>query len=875
MVMLRAEEGKLRRVIENMPSAFAYQQVINDQQGRPVDYVFLDVNSLFEKYSGLDRKEIIGKRAAEIFPRPGEDAFDWIDAFRPVAAGGQAVRFERYHAGHKKWYEFTAYGESKGCFVTLFRDISERKKREEAALAGREYLKNILQTSVDGFGVFDISGRIIEVNEAYCDMMGYTRAELRSKNVTDLIVEEEPQETKARLREIMLRGSQVFESCHRRKNGSTLDVEVSISYLKHDRDRFIAFIRDISTRRAAEEMLQKAHLALDDKVKERTAALEKANLDLLAEIRAREATERDLKHNLALQTIITDIKSRLLMIDSSELDREINAVLEELGRYFNVDRAYLFLVDDDYKTMHNSHEWCAEGIDSQRESLQNVKTEFVPWKMNKLFAFETINIANVDKMPPEAREDQKVFQFLNLKSLLILPLIACQRLIGFVGFDSVKQYRKWHEDQVYLLTVLSGSLSSALLRRDYETAIATEKERLKVTLRSISEGLIICDVEEVVLFINDAAVKITGWSAKEAEGMVLKYLLALSEKGSSTISNDPLGLIVRRDALVDYMNPLLLTTRDGKKTAITARCAKVTNEAAGETSYVIVFDDISAQIAAATRLGITRKLEAVGLLASGIAHEMNTPIQYVSDNLSFIKKSFEDVISALGFLLDLLVNPEDKQGFLAAREKLAFVREQFDFNYYLQEIPLAIDQTREGISRVSNIIAAMKNYSHQSGGEMLEINLNEAIEDAVTLTRNEWKYVADLKLELEKAMPPLICEGSAVNQVLVNLIVNSVQAIRDEVENKRFENGVIVVRSRVEENHAVIEVEDNGVGIAEENLESVFNPFFTTRQYGQGSGQGLMIVQDIVVNKHRGSIEVDSVEGKGTSFTVKLPLDQA
>jgi PAS domain S-box-containing protein len=872
--MLKTEELKLRRVIENMPSAFAYQQVIYDQQGRPVDYVFLDVNSLFEKYSGLDRMEVIGKRAAEIFPLTGEGSFDWIGAFTAAVAGGQTLRFDHYHAEHKKWYEFTAYSESKGYLVTFFRDISERKHKEAAALTSREYLKKILQTSVDGFGVFDTSGRIIEVNEAYCDMIGYTRAELRSKNITDLIVGEEPQETKAMIRQVMHAGSQIFESCHRRKSGSTVDVEVSVSHLKHDKDRFIAFIRDISSRRAAEEMLQKAHIALDEKVKERTAALEKTNLDLLAEIQAREASEIILKHNLDLQTIIANIKSRLLMIDSDELDREITSVLEELGRYFKVDRAYLFLLDDDLKTMHNSHEWCAEGIDSQLGSLQNVKTNIVPWKMKKLFAFDAINIPNINKMPPEAQKDQRVFQFLKLKSLLALPLIAHQRLIGFIGFDSVKKYRKWHEDQVYLLTVVSGSLSSAMLRRDYETAIATEKERLKVTLRSISEGLIVCDVAENVLFINDAAAKITGWSVEEAEGMIIKDLLVLSEKSSSTITDDPLGLIVKKEALIDYMNPLLLTTRGGKKTAITARCAMVKNGSVTEESFVIVFDDISAQIAAATRLGITRKLEAIGLLASGIAHEMNTPIQYVSDNLSFIKKSFEDIISALGFLLDLLVNPDDKD-FLAAREKLVFVREQFDFNYYLKEIPVAIDQTREGISRVNKIIAAMKNYSHHSSGEMLEINLNEAIEDAVTLTRNEWKYVSDLKLELDKTMPPLACEGSAVNQVLVNLIVNAAQAIRDEVENERYENGLILIRSRVEEDYAVIEVEDNGIGIAKANLESVFNPFFTTRAYGQGSGQGLMIVQDIVVNKHRGSVEVESGQGKGTCFTVKLPLDQA
>jgi PAS domain S-box-containing protein len=267
-----------------------------------------------------------------------------------------------------------------------------------------------------------------------------------------------------------------------------------------------------------------------------------------------------------------------------------------------------------------------------------------------------------------------------------------------------------------------------------------------------------------------------------------------------------------------------------------------------------------------------QKLESIGQLAAGIAHEINTPMQYVGDNTRFVMDSFAAIRRVLGCHKELLdaaranaITPE-----LLAR--CGEILPPEDLDYYCEQIPVAIGQTLEGVERVSKIVRAMKEFSHPGGKEKTPADLNQAVESTVTVARNEWKYVADMKLELEPKLPPVPCFVGEFNQCVLNLVVNAAHAIGDVVKKNPGTKGQITVQTRRDGDHVAVRVTDTGTGIAEANRSKVFEPFFTTKDVGKGTGQGLAMIYGSVVNRHGGTVTFETEVGRGTTFIVRLPL---
>jgi signal transduction histidine kinase len=281
--------------------------------------------------------------------------------------------------------------------------------------------------------------------------------------------------------------------------------------------------------------------------------------------------------------------------------------------------------------------------------------------------------------------------------------------------------------------------------------------------------------------------------------------------------------------------------------------------------------DITGREAAEMELRQAQKLESVGRLAAGIAHEINTPIQFVGDNTRFLKESFESFQSLLSQYQEFrsalqpgAAGPE----FLA---KLQHVEEESDCAFLLEEVPRAINQTLEGVERVATIVRAMKEFAHPEGREMATADLNKALQSTLTVARNELKYVADVETEFG-VLPLVTCNISDLNQVFLNLLVNAAHAIGDVVKGT-FDKGKIRVRTQAEGNTVLVTISDTGCGIPEANHPKVFDPFFTTKEVGRGTGQGLAIAWSVVVDRHKGSLTFESEVGKGTTFHVRLPID--
>lgn len=267
-----------------------------------------------------------------------------------------------------------------------------------------------------------------------------------------------------------------------------------------------------------------------------------------------------------------------------------------------------------------------------------------------------------------------------------------------------------------------------------------------------------------------------------------------------------------------------------------------------------------------------QKLEAIGHLAAGIAHEINTPAQYVGDNTRFLRDAFGD-LDALLVQYDRLLQAARQN---TVTDKLVAEVEakldDVDIDYLREETPNAIEQSLEGIERVTEIVRAMKDFSHPGTGEKQAVDLNRAIHSTLTVSRNEWKYVAEVVTDLDPALRPVPCLAGDINQVILNLVVNAAHAIGEAIRDRADRKGTITVRTRQEGNWAVIRIEDTGTGIPENIRENVFDHFFTTKDVGQGTGQGLSIAHSIVVQKHGGTIGFETEEGEGTTFIVRLPL---
>ena len=268
-----------------------------------------------------------------------------------------------------------------------------------------------------------------------------------------------------------------------------------------------------------------------------------------------------------------------------------------------------------------------------------------------------------------------------------------------------------------------------------------------------------------------------------------------------------------------------------------------------------------------------QKLESIGQLAAGIAHEINTPIQFVGDNTRFVQDALQHFQKSILEFRQML---ESARATALTAEMIQQAEDDLkaaDMDYLLRELPTAVSESLDGIERITRIVRAMKEFSHPSSKDRAPINLNHAIESTVTVARNEWKYVAEMALELDPTLPPVRCFASEINQVVLNLVVNAAHAIADVVRQKPGAKGLITIRTRRLDDWAEIQVADTGTGIPEAIRERIYDPFYTTKDVGKGTGQGLTIAHDTVVNRHGGSIHFQTEMGRGTTFFVHLPLN--
>lgn len=329
-----------------------------------------------------------------------------------------------------------------------------------------------------------------------------------------------------------------------------------------------------------------------------------------------------------------------------------------------------------------------------------------------------------------------------------------------------------------------------------------------------------------------------------------------------------------RDGYVKHYEYRMMRVGVGDAIWVSENARPVHDSDGGLTLYEGTISDISERKRLETDLLQAQKLEAVGQLASGIAHEINTPTQYVRDNLEFVADAFQDLEPLLARYQELVQACEAAE---VETEQVGAVRTaeaDADLAFVRDELPQAVSQAQEGNERVGQIVRAMKDFSHPDGEGKQQVDINRMIETTVTVARNEWKYVADLQLDFDDSLPQVPAKRAELSQAVLNVVVNAAQALEEQGRGSGASaKGSITVATREASNSAVVEITDDGPGMPESVRQRVFDPFYTTKNVGRGTGQGLAMTRSVVADKHNGGIEIFSEPEAGTRVRIVLPID--
>lgn len=389
--------------------------------------------------------------------------------------------------------------------------------------------------------------------------------------------------------------------------------------------------------------------------------------------------------------------------------------------------------------------------------------------------------------------------------------------------------------------------------------------RITAILQAVDQAIIVLDETGVIKDVNDVAMKVFGYAKRE---MVGRNMTLLMHELHHDAFLAPFNAAPGAAAEVREVEG---RRADGGVFPIELTVVELKGEARRKL-FVSGVRDISQRKRAEREAHRAMRLKAVGHLAQGIAHEINSPAQFIGDNLRFVDASVEallKVVESQAAVIQAAVNGGSLEEPLAAYQALS---DEQDLEMLIEDVRDANRQSLLGMRNISDLIVAMKEFSFPASKERASVDVNRVVKRTAAVSRNDWKDIAELVFDLDPILPSPCAWEEELNHAMLALVVNAAQAIAEKPG--RVARGRIAITTACEGDDVVIRVEDDGKGIARNIRGLIFNPFFSTREVGKGTGQGLSLAYDIIVTKHGGAIDYESEEGRGTTFTVRLPLPE-
>lgn len=418
---------------------------------------------------------------------------------------------------------------------------------------------------------------------------------------------------------------------------------------------------------------------------------------------------------------------------------------------------------------------------------------------------------------------------------------------------------------------IAGIMNDITAVKKAEAEARLSNKRMNELISSMDSILIGVSTSDEIIEWNRQAESIIGFTSDEALGKKI-FELDIGWKFNDVFVGISECISENRSvSITDF--PLI--DKNGIKKIIGMKINPITDENSSITGFLIHGKDITEKKMMESERVQTQKLRSIGELAAGIAHEINTPTQYVSDNSHFLKDAFDQIIKII--VSSDAVDEAAKSGDCAQIKDLIVqhmkLKEEMDFAYLREEIPKAIDQNLEGLGHISRIVKSMKSFSHQGMQNKAITDINKSITDTITISRNEWKYNSEVITDFEEPELFIECLPAELNQVFLNMLINSVHAVQTEINSGNIKKGKIIFSTKKTGRFVEIKISDNGCGIPKRIIERIYDPFFTTKDVGVGTGQGLAISHTIITEKHGGTINVESEPKKGTTFTIYLPIE--
>jgi PAS domain S-box-containing protein len=566
----------------------------------------------------------------------------------------------------------------------------------------------------------------------------------------------------------------------------------------------------------------------------------RAILGIITDITERKQAEEELRYRLEFQRLITTISSRFINLYPAQIDDEIDRTLQQIANFANADRSYVFQFSDDQKSISCTHEWCADQIEPLIGRLRNAPVDTFPWILKKHLRGEMVLIPRVSDLPSEAFKEKQEFMRQGIQSLLVVPMICSNKVMGFIGLDSVKEEKMWAGDTNSLLKIVGQVFANALENKKTRQALQQSEERLRIVFETFPDPVTIIQAEDGrCIDINSAFTRVTGWTYDEVVGKTAADL---------DIWHDPQARQKMIAGITEHGKVENLEARfrlkDGR--LITALMSATLIILRNKPHILTITRDISELKAAQqereqlrTRLIQAQKMEAIGTLAGGIAHDFN------------------NILGAI----------------IGYAEMALYDTQKDSMEHY------NIEQVLKAGHRAKDLVKQILAFSRRSEQDKKIIFLTPIIKEVLKLLRASLPTTIEIRQNIEPNLDAIFADPTQIHQVMMNLCTNSAHAMGDKggileinLHNVNLDTKAAARYPELNPGPYVkLSVSDTGCGMDFATKQRIFDPYFTTKEQDKGTGMGLAVVHGIVKG-HGGSIHVESAVAEGTRFDILFPV---